>query len=166
MIQKTIRRYTELDSGMLTRLFRSDGVYAPSADDYSKPEDVQRFVDLALSTPSVYILGRNPKKEAFVFSPSHNMTTYMAHFAVREDARDGSVVQVAFEAGQWMESHTECKSIVAFMREKNTPARAVLSMLGMRKCGTLRKSVLFNGKYEDEIVYQATLDEVRKIMEP
>ena len=65
-----------LDSGMLCRLFRSPDVYTPSSDDFSKPEDVQKFIDAAVSSPHFFILGRNPKTEAYIFAPNHNFATF------------------------------------------------------------------------------------------
>ena len=163
--ESLLRRYTELDSGMLCKLFRSEDVYIPSADDHTKPDDIQRFIDIAVSSPHIYVMGRNPKHEAFIFAPSHNANTYQAHFAVRKDRRDGSIVQMAYEAGKWLEINTTCTSIICFIREDNVGARSVLSQLGMRRSGRISKSVLFNGEYRDEIIYHETLDGIREVME-
>lgn len=159
MIEKPLFRYGNLDAGSLCRLFRAPGVYIPSADDYTKPEDIQRFIDNALDCEQMFILGRNPKTEAFIFSPSHNITTYQAHFAVREDQRDGSVVRKTAEAGKWMFENTTCRSIISYMRKDNKAARSVLAQLGMTRCGEIEKSTLFNGKYRNELIYQATVED-------
>jgi hypothetical protein len=163
-IERPLRRYSNLDSGMLVRLFRNEDVFIPSGDDHTKPENIQRFIDYAIGSEHVFILGRDPKREAFIFAPNHNATTYQAHFAVRKDGRDGQVVAKAYEAGTWMEEHSDCRSVISFIRRDNAGARSVLAQLGMRRVGVLTKSVLFNGELVDEIVYQATIDEIHSVM--
>jgi hypothetical protein len=159
VIEKPLYRYTSLDSGMLCRLFRSEDVYVPSSDDFTKVEMLQNFIDNALQSPVIYVLGRNPKHEAYIFAPSHNAVTYQAHFAVRKDKRDGTTARRAAEAGKWIFQNTDCRSIIAFMRHDNKPARVVLAQIGMKKCGEIKRSVKFNGEYDDELVYQATIDD-------
>ena len=109
-----------LDSGMLCRLFRSPDVYTPSSDDFSKPEDVQKFIDAAVSSPHFYILGRNPKTEAYIFAPNHNFATFQAHIGIRKDHRDGSIPERCAEASKWMFENTTCRTIIGFVREDNT----------------------------------------------
>jgi hypothetical protein len=138
-------------------------VYVPSSDDHTHPADIQLFIDRALASPFFYVLGRHPRREAFIFAPNHNFTTYQAHFAVSERHRDGKTVQKAAEAGKWVFEHTECKAIMAFIREDNAPARVVLGQLGMSRIGKTNKTVLFNGTFLDEIIYQCTIDDFNDI---
>lgn len=158
MISPTLHRYTTLDSGMLCRLFRSDDVFIPSADDHTKPTDIQRFIDNALASPAIYLLGKDPKREAFIFAPSHNATTYQVHAAVRADSRDRVVSRVG-EAARWIFEHTECRSLISFVREDNAGVRSMLSQAGMTRCGKLKKSVCVSGSLEDELIYQITLED-------
>ena len=159
LIEKPIFRYGNLQTGQLCKLYRSEDVYIPSADDYSKPEHLMRFIDGVIGSPHMYILGRDARHEAFIFSPSHNATTFMAHFAVRKDKRDGSVVQKAAEAGKWIFENTTCRAIMAFIRKDNVSARSVLSQMGMKQIGKTDKTVKFNGEFHDELIYQCTVDD-------
>ncbi len=134
-------------------------MYVPSSDDGTKPELIQNFIDNALASPLFYVLGRNPKEEAYIFAPNHNFITFQAHFAVRKDKRDGSIPKRVAEAGKWMFDNTNCRSIITWVREGNNAARSILAQIGMKKVGTTRCSVLFNGEYLDELVYQATVDD-------
>jgi hypothetical protein len=159
MIEKPIFRYGHLETGSLCKLYRSDDVYIPSADDHSNPADLMRFVDNVMGSPHMYVLGRDARHEAFIFSPAHNATTYMAHFAVRKDKRDGTVVRKVAEAGKWIFENTTCRAIMTFIRADNEGARSVLSQLGMKKIGKTDKTVLFGGVYRDELIYQCTMDD-------
>ena len=152
-----------LDSGMLCRLFRSPDVYTPSSDDFSKPEDVQKFVDAAVSSQHFYILGRNPKAEAYIFAPNHNFATFQAHIGIRKDHRDGSIPKKCAEASKWMFENTTCRTIIGFVREDNTGARSVLAQLGAKRQGKLTGSSLFNGKLVDELIYQLTKDDFNAV---
>ena len=163
MIYKPLRRYDQLDSGALVRLFRQPDVYAPSADDHTDPSQLQGFIDGCLGNKLIYALGRNPKQEAFIFAPSHNATTYSAHFAVRKDCRDGSTVRKTAEAGKWMFEHTTCRAILTFIREDNAAARSALAQLGMRQKGAIEKSSLFGGQWLDEIVFYANVDDFNRL---
>lgn len=163
VIEKPLYRYSSLDSGALCKLFREPDCYIPSADDHTQPKDIMRFIDNALSADWMFVLGRNPRTEAFIFAPSHNATTYMAHFAVRKDCRDGSVVRKTAEAGKWVFENTTCKSVIAYMREDNLAARSVLGQLGMKQCGRIAKSVLFDGELRDELIYQATIEDFNRL---
>lgn len=162
MIKKPLYRYSSLDAGMLCRLFRQPDIYIPSADDNTNPSDIQRFIDNALANEFIYVLGRNPKHEAFIFAPSHNSTCYQAHFAVTKSKRDGSIVGKVAEAGQWMFNNTTCKSVISYMRRENKAARSVLSQLGLTQCGQIKESVSFAGKMEDELIYYATIEDFKK----
>lgn len=159
MIEKPIRRYGHLDTGALCKLYRSEDVYIPSADDFSKPQDLMQFVDNCMGSPHIYALGRDPRHEAFIFSPCHNGSTWMAHFAVRKDKRDGTVVKRVAEAGKYIFQNTTCTAIMAFIRDENAPARAVLGQVGMSRIGKTKKTVKFNGEWQDEIIYQCTVDD-------
>ncbi len=163
MIEKPLYRYSPLDAGSLCSLFRQPEIYIPSADDNTNPGDVQNFLDNALASDTFYVLGRSPKHEAFIFAPSHNSTTFLAHFAVTRSKRDGSVVKKAAEAGQWMFNNTTCKSVISFMRRNNKAARSVLAQLGLTRSGIVEKSVSFNGKMEDELIYYATIDDFKRL---
>ena len=163
MIEKPLCRYGELDAGSLCRLFRQPDIYVPSADDNTRPEDIQRFIDNCLASPMMYVLGRNPKQEAFIFAPSHNSTCYQAHFAVTEALRDGSVVRKTAEAGQWMFNNTTCKSIISYMRRSNVAARSVLSQVGLTRSGMINDSVSFAGKMEDELIYYGTIEDFKRL---
>ena len=157
MIEKPLYRYGSLDSGSLCRLFRNDDVYFPSSDDHTNPIDAQRFIDNCLRSEVMYILGRDPRFEAFIFAPSHNGTTYQAHLAVRKDKRDGSTVRKAAEAGKWVFENTTCRSIITFVRAENLGIRSVLGQLGMKKVGEIPESVKFNGEYMTEFIYYGTV---------
>ena len=159
MIEKPIHRYGNLDTGALCKLYRSDDVYIPSADDYTAPGTLMRFVDNCLASPQMYILGRDPRHEAFIFAPSHNATTFIAHFAVRKDKRDGSVVKNCATAAKWVYENTTCENIMAFINEDNKGARWVLAHGGLTRVGKSKSSVRFGGKLCDEIVYQMTLED-------
>ena len=159
MIEKPLYRYGRLDSGGLCKLFRSPDVYIPSADDHTKPEDIQRFIDNALASPVMYVLGRNPKQEAFIFAPSHNATTYQAHMAVKRENRGPHVVSKVAEAGKWLFDHTTCRAILCFLREENEGARSIMGQIGMKQIGRTHKTVLFNGEYQDELIYQCTVED-------
>ena len=163
MIQKPLRRYDQLDSGALVRLFRQPDVYAPSADDHTDPCQIQGFIDGCLGNKLIFALGRNPKQEAFIFAPSHNSTTYSAHFAVRKDCRDGGVVRKTAEAGKWMFDNTTCRAIITFIREDNAAARSALAQLGMRQKGVIEKSLLHNGQWLSEMVYYANVDDFNRL---
>ncbi len=158
-IEKPLYRYGSLDSGPLCKLFRSDDVFIPSADDNTNPGDIMRFIDIALLNPQIFILGRDPRYEAFVFSPNHNLTTFYAHIAIRKDKRDGEVVKKVAEAGHWILKNTTCQSVMALVLEKNNGIRSVLGQLGMSRRGKLKKSVLFGGELRDELLYQITKEE-------
>lgn len=159
MIQKPLYRYGRLDSGALCKLFRSPDVYIPSADDHTQPADIQNFIDNVVHSKVMWILGRDPKREAFIFAPSHNATTYQAHMAIRKDARDGKMVEKLAEAGKYVFDRTDCRSIICFIREENKGMRSVLAQVGAKRIGKTSKSVLFNGEYVDELIYQATVDD-------
>lgn len=159
MIEKPLYRYSTIDSGALCRLFREDDVYIPSADDHTHPSEVMNFIDNALSSEVMYVLGRDPRYEAFIFAPSHNVTTYQGHFAIEKSHRNGKIVEKAAESGKWIFENTTCRSIISFMREGNKPARVVLGQLGLSRRGKVEKSVLYNGVYEDELIYQITIEE-------
>ena len=163
VISKPLRRYGQLDSGALVRLFRQPDVYAPSADDHTDPSQLQGFIDGCLGNKLIFALGRNPKQEAFIFAPSHNATTYSAHFAVRKDCRDWQVVRKTAEAGRWMFENTTCRGIITFIREDNAAARSALGQLGMRRIGVIDKSLLHNGKWLNEIVYYSTVDDFNRL---
>jgi hypothetical protein len=163
MIEKPIHRYGNLDTGALCKLYRSEDVYIPSSDDYTDPATLMRFVDNCLASPHIYILGRDPRHEAFIFSPSHNATTFIAHFAVRKDKRDGSVVRNCAMAARWVFENTTCENIMAFVNEGNKVARSVLAQGGLTRIGKTRDSVRFGGKLCDEIIYQMTLAEFNAI---
>ena len=137
-------------------------MFIPSADDHTKPTDIQRFIDNALASPAIYLLGKDPKREAFVFAPSHNATTYQIHVAVRADSR-GKVVTRVGEAARWIFTRTECKSLISFVREDNAGVRSVLAQAGMTRCGKLKKSVMLSGKLEDELIYQATIEDFKAL---
>ena len=159
MIEKPLYRYGPLDTGPLCKLYRSDDVYIPSADDYTKPEDLMRFIDNCMMMPQMYVLGRDPRHEAFIFAPSHNATTFLAHFAIRKDKRDGAVVKKTAEAAKWIYEHTTCECIMAFINEENKAARAVLAQGGLTRIGKTSGSVRFGGKLCNEIIYQMTKEE-------
>lgn len=163
LIEKPLYRYGQLDSGSLCRLFRSDDVFIPSADDNTKPGDIMKFIDIALASPQIFILGRDPRYEAFIFSPNHNMTTFYAHLAIRADKRNGDIVRKVAEAGQWIIDNTACQSVMAFVLRENKGVRSVLSQLGMSRRGEIKKSVLFGGELRDEILYQMTKEEFDKM---
>ncbi len=163
MIEKPIHRYSNLDTGSLCKLYRSEDVYIPSADDYTDPATLMRFIDNCLASPYMYILGRDARHEAFIFSPSHNATTYIAHFAVRKDKRDGSVIKNCAKAAKWVFENTTCESIIAYINEDNKPARAVLAMGGLTRIGKTKNSVRFGGKLCNEIIYQMTLEDFNAI---
>lgn len=134
-------------------------MYLPSSDGHAKPSQIMEFIDTALASPLVYILGRDSRYEAFIFGVNHNATTYQAHFAVREDHRDGTVVKTVAEAGKWVFDNTECRSMIAFMREDNRGARSVLAQLGMKRVGLLKDSLYFDDEYHDELIYQGTVSD-------
>lgn len=159
MIDKPIFRYGHLQTGELCKLYRSDDVYIPSADDYTKPEHLMRFIDGCIAAPHMYILGRDARHEAFIFAPSHNATTFTAHFAVRKDRRDGSVVRKVAEAGKYVFEHTTCRAIMTFIRKDNEAARSVLGQVGMKRIGETDKTVKFGGVFHDELIYQCTVDD-------
>ena len=159
MIEKPLYRYGNLDAGGLCRLYRSDDVYIPSADDHTDPANLQRFVDNCLSSEYMYILGRDPRYEAFIFAPNHNMTTFVAHFAVRKDKRDGSAVKKTAEAVRWIFDNTTCEAIMAFINEDNKAARSILAQGGLTVIGQTNKTVRFGGKLCNEIIYQMTKEE-------
>jgi hypothetical protein len=159
MIEKPLHRYSPIDSGALARLFRSDDVYIPSADDHTNPAEVMNFIDNALASPVIYALGRDPRIEAFIFGPSHNATTFQGHFAVRKDHRGPEIVKKTAEAGKWVFENTRCRSIIAFVREDNRVAQMALGQVGMTRKGVIEKSVFFNGEYINEIIYQCTVDD-------
>ena len=159
MIEKPLYRYSNLDAGSLCRLYRSEDVYIPSADDYTDPRNLMRFVDNVLASEYMYVLGRDPRAEAFIFSPSHNMTTFIAHFAVRKDRRDGTVIKRTAEAARWIFDNTTCEAIMAFINQANKPARSILAQGGLTQIGKTSKTVRFGGKLCDEIIYQMTKEE-------
>lgn len=159
MIEKPLYRYGSLDSGSVCKLFRAEDIYFPSADDHTNPQHIQRFIDAALANEHVYVLGRNPRAEAFIFAPGHNGSTFHAHFAVRKDYRDGSLVRRVAEAGKWVFENTTCRSVLAHLRDGNEGAGSVLAQLGMKRIGRLKKSVKFNGEYLDETVWYGTVDD-------
>ena len=163
MIEKPIHRYGNLDTGALCKLYRSEDVYVPSADDHTDPAALMRFVDNCLASPFIYILGRDPRYEAFIFAPSHNATTFIAHFAVRKDKRDGSVVKNCAKAARWVFENTTCENIMAFINEDNKAARAVLAQGGLTRIGKTKDSVRFGGKLCSEIIYQMTIADFNAI---
>ena len=159
LIEKPLHRYSSIDSGSLCKLFRSPDVYIPSADDNTKPEHIMNFIDIVLGNDLMFVLGRDPRHEAFIFAPNHNSTTYQAHFAVREDMRDGSVTKRTAEAGKWIFEHTGCRGIISFILTGNGPARSVMGQLGMKRIGIIPASVKHNGEMKDEIIYYGTVDD-------
>ncbi len=157
LIQKPLHRYGSIDSGSLCKLFRSPDVYIPSADDNTKPEHIMNFIDIALSNELIYVLGRDPRYEAFIFAPSHNGTTFQAHFAVRKDKRDGSIVRRTAEAGKWIFENTGCCAIISFIMEGNKKACSVMGQLGMTETGKIHESVKYGGSLQDELIYYGTV---------
>lgn len=163
MIEKPLYRYSQLDAGGLCKLFRQPDVFIPSADDHTQPVDIQRFIDNALASPVMFVLGRNPKTEAFIFAPGHNATTYHAHVAVRKDCRNGQIVKKVAEAGRWIFEQTTCRAVMAFVRRENSGLRSVLGQLGMSRIGKTTKTVLFEGQLQDEIIYQGTVEDYNRL---
>lgn len=159
LIKKPIFRYGRLNAGELCKLYRSGDVYIPSADDYTRPSDVQRFIDAVIESPHMYVLGRDARFEAYIFSPSHNSTTFMAHFAVRKDKRGGNTIKSAAEAGKWIFENTTCTAIITYVREDNIQARAAIGQIGLKRIGKTHNTVKFNGEFRDELIFQCTCED-------
>ena len=162
MIEKPIYRYRMLDAGKLCKLFRNPGIHIPSGDGRTPIQEIVEFIHGAVRSNYFYIIGRDPRYEAFIYSAAHNFTTYNAHYAIREDKRDNLLKRMA-ESAKWVFTHTPCQSIMALVREENRQGRALLPRVGMRRVGQLTKSVTFNGELVDEIIYQATAEEFNKV---
>lgn len=159
MIEKPLHRYGPLDSGSLCKLYRSPDVYIPSADDHTDPKKLQSFVDNCLASPLMFILGVDSRHEAFIFAPAHNASTYLAHLAIRKDKRDGTIPRRVAEAGKWIFQNTSCRAIMCFVREDNKHIRVVLAQVGMKKIGQTKQTVLMDGVWHDELIYQCTIDD-------
>ena len=83
----------------------------------------------------------------------------MAHFAVRKDKRDGSVLKKTAEAVRWIFDNTTCEAIMAFINEDNKAARSILAQGGLTVIGTTKGTVRFGGKLCNEVIYQMTKEE-------
>jgi hypothetical protein len=164
MIEKPLHRYTNLDSGSLCRLFRSDNIFKETGgDDFMTPERLMSFIDFSLRNPTIFYLGRDPRYEAFIFSPLHNSVTFLGHTAVRKDHRDNTVSRRAAEAAKWLFQNTPCLSIMGFTRESNRLACMLNGAIGMKRIGKTDKTVRYDGKLENEVIYQCTKDDYNTI---
>jgi hypothetical protein len=157
MIERPVRRYALLDAGSLTTLFRSGDVFKESGDDFSDLTKLNNFVENNLRNPSVYVMGVDPRWEAFIFSPMHNTTTYILHIVVRQDRRDNTVPERIALAAKHIFTHTNCLSLVGFVRESNRRMCMLSTFCGMNRKGILHGSQLWNNEPVNEVIYQGTI---------
>jgi len=162
VIQKPVYRYGNLEAGQLSRLCRSEDVYVPSSDDYTDARYVQRFIDNCLSQPSIWIMGRDPRHEAYIMSPLHNLTTYICHVAVRRDHRGPSTLRAAAAAGAMVFRNTPCRTVLAFIPVGNRTAQFFTIQLGFHRIGATLGTHKKGGEFRPEIIYELTLDDYNK----
>ena len=155
----SIHRYSILDAGRLTSLFRSDGIFFAAGDDFSDITKLAAFVENNLRTDHVYILGKDPRYEAFVFLPMHTTSCFSAHFAVKDGHRGREAFGHLVESAKWVFSNTPCRAIMGFIRAANKEARMMASHVGMKRIGRTNGTMTFNGEMVDEIIYQCTIND-------
>lgn len=159
MVIRPIYRYGQLDTGSVCKLYRQKDVYLPSSDDLTKPSQIMRYIDLLLGNPNIFLVGTDPRKEVFMFAPSHNATTFQVHVAVREDARGRDMVERMARSTKYVFENSTCRAVIAFFDENNKGAHWVARRIGMQKIGVTRGTTLKKGKDVNEMIYQATFED-------
>jgi hypothetical protein len=159
VIQRTVRRYSLVDSGGLTRLFRSPEIFRSCGDDFSDISKLGNFIENNLRAPYVYVMGIDPRHEAFIFIPSHTTSCYVAHFCVRSGYRGREAKEHLILAAKYVFENTPCRAIMGYIRASNKPARMLASTVGMKRIGRTRKTLMFGGEMVDEVIYQCTIED-------
>jgi len=158
----SIHRYSILDAGRLTSLFRSDGIFFAAGDDFSDITKLAAFVENNLRTPHVYMLGGDPRHEAFIFLPMHTTSCYAAHFVIKDGHRGKDAIGRLVESAKYVFENTPCMAIMGFIRESNKPACRLAGYVGMGRVGVTRGTLMFGGRMVDEVIYQCTPEDFNK----
>jgi hypothetical protein len=156
MIEKKVRRYNILDSGSLCKLFRTDDIFYKSGDDFADISKMANFIENNLRNPSVFVMGLDPRYEAFVFSPMHNTTTFICHTAVRADKRDKTIACRLAECARYVFLHSTCEALIGFTPENNRVACMLNAFVGMKRIAVTEKTVRIDGKLVNEVIFQGT----------
>ena len=162
MIERPLRRYGALDAPALMRLYRRAEGYSSVAR-MMEPGECMKMIDSWLAASHIWIMGRDPRHEAFIFMPNHNAWTYQAHFVVREDKRGGDICRLVAAAAQQVFVKTACRTVLAYIEEGNRGARSLLGQLGMKEMTRLPASKMAGQKMVDEILYYGTVDDFNAI---
>lgn len=156
MIEKKVRRYNILDSGSLCQLFRTGDIFHKSGDDFSDIQKMANFIENNLRNPSVFVMGLDPRHEAFIFSPMHNMVTFICHTAVRADHRDKTLPRRLAESARYVFLHSSCRALIGFTPETNRAACMLNSFVGMKRIAVTDSTILIGGKLVNEVIFQGT----------
>jgi len=155
----SIHRYSLLDAGQLTKLFRSGGVFTENGDDFADVGKLAAFVENTLRADYIHILGKDPRYEAFVYIPMHTTSCFAAHFVIKEGHRGKDAVKHLVESAQWLFRNTTCRAIMGFIRESNRAACRLAGHVGMKRIGKTHGTLKFHGEMVDEVIYQCTVED-------
>ena len=155
----SIHRYSILDAGRLTTLFRSGEVFNTVGDDFCDITKLAAFVENSLREPHIYILGDDPRHEAFAYIPMHTTSCYGGHFAIKDGYRGKKAVRDLIGSAQFMFQKTPCEAIMGFIRESNLPACLLAGYVGMKRVGKTHGTLKYHGEMVDEVIYQCNIDD-------
>ena len=159
MIHRHVRRYSLLDAGPLTRLFRNPEIFKACGDDFSDIRKLGYFIENQLRCEQVFIMGIDPRYEAFVFVPGHSTTCFDVHFCVNPDHRGKEAIKHLVQSAKYVFENSPCRSLIGFIRANNREAAMLATYVGMKKIGRTDKTMCFNGEMVDEIIFQCTVDD-------
>ena len=150
-----LRRYNKLDADSLAKLMTMPEVEEWTQEEPMDYRAMKQMMGKALSSPKMYMFGRDPRREVFVFMPLH-LATYTVHVALHPDNRDQKALEAMQEAAGIMFEKTNCENLLTFVAEDHAACCAFVSMCGMKKIGQTEKTFPRKGEVIDEIIYQGT----------
>ena len=152
-----IRRYGIADAGHLTKLIRR--YWDDVSDDSYSMDGLGEHVYQVCTRPDVYAIGSDPKKNSFVFYPLGQVSCQIHVIASEKQGR----LKLAHAAIGWMYDNTGFENISAFIPVYKRHVILFAEMCGMRRVGTLERSVRKGGELFDQVIYQTTRQEYREV---
>ena len=160
-----IRRYTKKDFIALSALWTRPEVWKGLVDDYTADADAKVVILGYLRNPTVYLVGKDPEKDCFVFVPFGGMGMAEVHTVFAREARHK--VQTARDAVGWLFENTQYRAVSTFVqidkKERHSLGSFFASACGMNKVGVLPKSFKRDGVFLDQVLYQATLEDYQEM---
>lgn len=143
-----LRRYNIGDLNKLVGLVSKYDAYDDVSENSGQsPRD---YMAIALKSRGMYLLGRNPSKEMFMYVPI-NSVTYHVHVVIDKDWRGIKAVVGGLSSEKWMFNKTGCMSILAFAKDRQGCRMA--AMAGMTRVGKTMGTFFKNGKLIPETIY-------------